>query len=531
MHDQTAAARNLAFAVAGWDICCGRAVRRWTKEGEVSSKPGFHRGRLVAVVCAVVLGGAVLPTSSLASTTFGADLSSTPDQAEGCGAISACTIITTASPAGAGVPLTSPIAGTIIRWRIKTAAGSSGTITFRVVASASGLFTGAGTGDTETAPTTTATTTFSTDLPIQAGEYVGVDASVGGSLSAFDTSQPGANAELFRPVLANGGAPAEGDNFSTFELLVNADVAALPTSIVTVPACSNTGQLAAVVKSDPDPAVKPKAIHFRIDGGSEQALATSDNGNDGSTTIPVPQGLHTLEYWGEDTVGGLESPHNKTSVLVDTIPPVVTITSDQGKATYALNEPASISTAASDSGTGLQTDPSEQDRLLPTSTPGTFTVKRTAVDRCGNATTASFTYTVLAPPKLTNVTQSNRRWREGKSRGITTGHVPVGTMFRFTLNESASVLFAFEQSSPGRTVNGDCVAPTRSNRGRPHCTRVVTRGTLSYQVGPGTHTLRFQGRLSKRKGLPNGRYTLVITATNPAGRSTTATLTFTIGTG
>jgi hypothetical protein len=59
----------------------------------------------------------------------------------------------------------------------------------------------------------------------------------------------------------------------------------------------------------------------------------------------------------------------------------------------------------------------------------------------------------------------------------------------------------------------------------------VTRGTLSYQVGPGTHALRFQGRLSKRKELPSGRYTLIITATNPAGRSTTATLMFTIGTG
>jgi hypothetical protein len=276
----------------------------------------------VAAVCAVVLGGAVVPTSSLASTTFGADLGVTPSGVL-CG--SGCTAINTALPAGAP-PLTSPVTGTIIRWRIKTAAGSNGTITFRVIAPAGGgMFTGAGTGATETTPTTATTTTFPTQLPIQVGDYVGVDFPAGSSLSAFAKSQTGANAALFTPALVDGGPPvSSSETLGGDELLVNADVAALPTSSVTVPACSDTSQLAATVTSDPDQALAPKAIHFRIDGGSEQVLTTS--GNPGSATISVPEGSHTLEYWGEDTVGGLESPHHTASVQVGcpTTPPTGT---------------------------------------------------------------------------------------------------------------------------------------------------------------------------------------------------------------
>jgi hypothetical protein len=491
----------------------------------VSRKLGFHPGWVTVAVCAMLLGGAALPSASLASTTIGSDLSAAESVLLGG---TARTFVNTALPVGAP-PVTSPIAGTIVRWRIKTAGGGVGTITLRVIASpVPNAFTGAGTGHTETTPTSATTTTFSTELPIQAGDYIGVDVSSGGGLPAFATAQPGANVAEFAPPPSDGGSlqtPSSTD--SNIELLLNADVAALPTSSVTVPACSNTGKLQARVTSDPDPAVAPKAIHFRIDGGGEQVIATSHSGNQGSAAIPVPQGSHMLEYWGEDTVGGLESTHNTASVLVDTIAPVVSITSDQSKATFAQGEVASISVAASDSGTGLQTDPSGHGEVLPTNVPGKFKVTRSATDRCGNSTAASFTYTVLKT--MTKVSQSQRRWREGKALPhMASVGAPVGTTFRFTLNGSARVLFAFKQRLPGRRVNGRCVASTSSNRSRPACTRLVARGKLSFTVGPGTHKLRFQGRLSKHRRLPVGRYTLVITATNAFGQRTTARLTFKI---
>jgi hypothetical protein len=86
----------------------------------------------------------------------------------------------------------------------------------------------------------------------------------------------------------------------------------------------------------------------------------------------------------------------------------------------------------------------------------------------------------------------------------------------------------FKQWLPGRRVGGRCVALTAKNRSRPKCTRLVTRGSLSFSVSAGAHRLRFQGRLSKHKRLPVGRYTVAITATNSAGQRATAKLTFTI---
>jgi hypothetical protein len=78
----------------------------------------------------------------------------------------ATTIVDTAVPTG-GPSVTSPITGTIIRWRITTGSLThSGTITFRVIAPVGAMFSGAGTGDTEAVPGPSTTTTFPTQLPI-----------------------------------------------------------------------------------------------------------------------------------------------------------------------------------------------------------------------------------------------------------------------------------------------------------------------------------------------------------------------------
>ena len=320
------------------------------------------------------------------------------------------------------------------------------------------MFTGAGTGDTEVIitpmpPFTAGTFTFSTRLPIQVGDSVGVDSVHPASWFA---AQTGANAASFVPPLADGGPPASpSSNSSGVELLVNADVAVLPTSSVMVPTCTDTtGQVAATVISDPDPAVAPGAIHFRIDGGGEQVIPTT--GNPGSAMIPVPDGGHTLEYWGEDTVGGLESPHHIASVHGRCLTPTLTTTS----------------------------------------------------------------------PSLTGVSQSHRRWRLGGKLAsfAATAKPPVGTTFRFTLNEAATVRFAFAQLFRGREVSGECVAQTARKRRHKACTRSAARGSLSFSAGAGLHTLFFQGRLTRTKKLKPGTYALTLTATNAAGQRATKIL-------
>jgi hypothetical protein len=168
---------------------------------------------------------------------------------------------------------------------------------------------------------------------------------------------------------------------------------------------------------------------------------------------------------------------------------------------------------------------------------GSYACRVTASNQAGSASQTSAAVTVTGggtPPPialaLMNVSQSHRRWRSGNGLPHIAGvkRPPVGTTFRFTLNGSASVRFAFTQKLPGRRVGHRCVAASRTNRDKRRCTRTLTRGTLSFTVGTGAHRVRFDGRLSKHRRLAPDRYTLIITATDGAGQPATKKLTFTI---
>ena len=164
-----------------------------------------------------------------------------------------------------------------------------------------------------------------------------------------------------------------------------------------------------------------------------------------------------------------------------------------------------------------------------------FTVLRTieamyGLPGVGSAANRSPLTDVFAPAPtaaaltLTNTSQTQpRRWRlGGKLATFAAAAKPrVGTTFQFTLNETATVRFAFAQLLPGRKVNGKCVAQTARNRRSKACTRSVPVGSLSFNAGAGPHKLFFQGRLTRTRKLQPGTYTLTITATNAAGQRAT----------
>jgi PKD domain len=130
------------------------------------------------------------------------------------------------------------------------------------------------------------------------------------------------------------------------------------------------------------------------------------------------------------------------------------------------------------------------------------------------------TATPLALPVITHVHESHRGWRERIPRKHRSGS-PVGTTFTFTLNEQASLRFAFTR------LPGKC--GSHSNRSqRRACPRPVAVVSLSLAGHAGTDTLHFRGRLSSTNWLAPGNYSLTITATNDAGRSTATPLAFTI---
>jgi hypothetical protein len=143
--------------------------------------------------------------------------------------------------------------------------------------------------------------------------------------------------------------------------------------------------------------------------------------------------------------------------------------------------------------------------------PGKYGCRVTASNHAGSATQSSAAFTVngpAVPPRITGVAQSHRRWREGSGLPhIASAQAPRGTTFRFRVNESVNVRFAFTRRRHGHRV---------------------TRGALKFSVGAGAHRVRFQGRVSKHKKLAPGRYTLVITVSNAAGQRATKKLTFTI---
>jgi hypothetical protein len=184
----------------------------------------MKRIRLLALTTSL---GAMLalPASSSATVTIGSSLSGGPNLGSGCLG-SLCTRVQVSLPADRTAPggTTSPVNGTVIRWRVRTDAGDpQQPIALRVVSpAASGQFTGGAISSTVTPPQITGISTFPASLPIKVGDYLGLNYNNatnwyfrlgGGSDSGW----------LFNPALAQGSTRSPQQD-TTEELLVNADV-------------------------------------------------------------------------------------------------------------------------------------------------------------------------------------------------------------------------------------------------------------------------------------------------------------------
>jgi hypothetical protein len=122
-------------------------------------------------------------------------------------------------------------------------------------------------------------------------------------------------------------------------------------------------------------------------------------------------------------------------------------------------------------------------------------------------------------PVFSKVSETNRVFAVGKGRTPVSAkrrRVKVGTTFRFTLSEAASVKLAIAQKQPGRRVGKACRKPSRKNRGRRHCARFVKKGTLTRTGKAGANSVKFTGRVGRR-ALKPGSYRVTITATDAAG--------------
>jgi len=128
-----------------------------------------------------------------------------------------------------GANVTSPVSGTIVRWRLSGASG--GPFSLRVLTPGGGTtFTGAGTSAPQT-PSSTATESFTTNLPISAGQQIGLDSDPSASIGFKSSSGLGSRFGVWGPPrLANGETQTFTPFASDEELGFNADVATKPSN-------------------------------------------------------------------------------------------------------------------------------------------------------------------------------------------------------------------------------------------------------------------------------------------------------------
>lgn len=191
----------------------------WGSEG----RPLMRRVLSVTVLAAALCGSLAVANAQAATVTLGSPLTGTFTPAM-FGSVA--TVVQTALP-GTGAVLASPVTGTVVAWRVTEATG--GPFYLRVVTpNTGGSFTGAGTSAPET-PSSTATQTYTTDMPISAGQMIGLN-----NTNTTDTigtiALTGAAFDYWEPPLADGATSAPTDaGVSDTEVGFNAIVQPLPT--------------------------------------------------------------------------------------------------------------------------------------------------------------------------------------------------------------------------------------------------------------------------------------------------------------
>jgi hypothetical protein len=119
---------------------------------------------------------------------------------------------------------------------------------------------------------------------------------------------------------------------------------------------------------------------------------------------------------------------------------------------------------------------------------------------------------------------SRKRFRVGaratrvNGNAIAARKAPKGTTLRLRLSEPARVRFVVLLKGRGRKVGRKCVKPTRKNRSRKSCTRLIRKGTFIRSAPVGRSKVAWSGRI-RRKALRRGRYVLRAAPTDSAGNT------------
>ena len=123
-----------------------------------------------------------------------------------------------------------------------------------------------------------------------------------------------------------------------------------------VPPCSPTGQIP--VTLDDPPGGDIVNMTYRLNGSGELQLDTGPVASGPFVrTLPLSEGRHQLEYWGQWT-NGSETGHNVAGVLVDQTKPRVAVTNPAPFRVFVIKRNVKVDVDAADALSGLTSDPS-----------------------------------------------------------------------------------------------------------------------------------------------------------------------------
>jgi hypothetical protein len=220
--------------------------------------------------------------------------------------------------------------------------------------------------------------------------------------TAFQSTQPGAT--LTSPVdgIITSWSYRSLDVGASYALRVLHPVGAQYTG---------AGSSANVTVPDGNDTVKgPIATNLPIRAGDRLGLDVTSSSNGGAPIFVSTSSSDVLGWFTAPDLangGSARSPFfgsgDQQLLVQATIQPcdepTVSINSEQGKTLYVTGERASVSVSASDA-LGLASNPSQAGLGIDTSKAGFFSIQRTATNRCGHSTTATFNYQVLPKPVL-----------------------------------------------------------------------------------------------------------------------------------
>jgi hypothetical protein len=205
------------------DVACIKGPRE-RRLHCLGGKRRFKRLAFAALPAALLLAVGVSPAGAV--VTIGSNLARVPNSAANYSPRPTFADVSLAPDRQATGGLSSPVNGTVLRWRIRV--GDSTRVTnLRIIRPlGSGLFTGAGTSASVTPPTA-ATTSYPVQLPIRIGDYIGLDCCEPGVFQPdaefFVTGNAAVRSE-WQPSLADGGPARAPLRTNGYEVAVNAEI-------------------------------------------------------------------------------------------------------------------------------------------------------------------------------------------------------------------------------------------------------------------------------------------------------------------